>query len=80
MERLWRLYRNRRQAGNCIKQDPPVFYLCFDPYHGLTGHYLPRVGLLEKYQEVYLGGQKKPLVLFIMLLQNKSRSYDRLCD
>lgn len=63
MERLWRLYRNREQAGYCYQQDPPVFYLCLYTYYGLTGHYLPGAGFLEKYQEVYLGSKEKPVVL-----------------
>jgi hypothetical protein len=57
------LYRDRRQAGHRYQQDPPVFYLYFNTYDGISGHYLPGIGFLEKYQEIYLGRKKKSLVL-----------------
>ena len=56
MERLWRLHRYRRQAGNCNQQDPAVFYLCFNTYVGFANYYLPGTGFLAEYEEIYLGG------------------------
>jgi len=56
MERLWRLHRYRRQAGNSNQQDPPVFYLCVNTHDGFTCHYLPGIGFLAEYEEIYMGG------------------------
>ena len=53
MERLWRLYGYRRQAGDCNQQDPPVFYICFNSNVGFANYYLPRAGLLAEYEEIY---------------------------
>jgi len=63
MERFWRLYCHRPQAGHCNEQDPPVFYLCFNTYDGFAYYHLPGTCLLEKHQEVYMGDKKKSLVL-----------------
>ena len=56
MERIWRLHRYRRPAGDCNQQDPPVFYLCFRAHDGFPYYYLPGPCFLEKHQEIYMGG------------------------
>lgn len=66
MERIWRLYRYWRQAGNFNQQNPPVFHLYIDSYYGLACHYLHGAGVLEKYEEVYLGCEEKSMVLSLI--------------
>jgi hypothetical protein len=79
VECVWRLYCYRRQAWDRDQQDPAVFYLRFNTYHGLAGYHLPRACFLEKYQEIYMGGQEESMVLSIILLfKNKSRAMSRL--
>ena len=73
MECLWRLHCNRSEAGDLNQQDPPVFYLHLYSYDGLAGYHLYGAGFLEKYEKIYLGGEEKPLVLFmILLIKNKA--------
>jgi len=69
MERLWRLYRYRRQAGDRHQQDPAVFYLCFNTYNGFACYHLPRACFLEKYKKIYMGREKKPMVLFVISIE-----------
>jgi hypothetical protein len=69
MERIWRLYGYRRQVRNFNQQNPPVFHLCIYSYYGLACYYLYGAGILEEYQEVYLGGEEKSLVLFIIYIK-----------
>ena len=79
VECLWRLHRNRGQAWDRNQQNPPVFYLRFNTYDGFACYHLPGACLLEKYQEIYMGGQEESMVLFIILLfKNKSRAISRL--
>jgi hypothetical protein len=63
MECLWRLFGHWQPHGYCHQQNPPVFYLHFPAYDGFTGYHLPGAGFLEKYEEIYLGGEEEPLVL-----------------
>jgi len=79
VECVWRLYRYRCQAWDRDQQDPPVFYLCFNTYNGFACYHLPGACFLEKYQEVYMGGEEESMVLSIILLfKNKSRAMSRL--
>lgn len=57
MECLWRLFSHWQPDGYCHQQDPAIFYVHLHPHHGLADHHLHGAGLLEKYAEVYLGGQ-----------------------
>jgi hypothetical protein len=63
MECLWRLFGHWQPHGNRHQQNPPVFYLYFPAYVGFTDYHLPGAGFLEKYEEIYLGSEEKPLVL-----------------
>jgi hypothetical protein len=72
MECFWRLHRNRRPVRYFNQQDPPIFHLYIYPYNGLAGHYLYGTGFLEKHEKIYLGRQKKSLVLSI---KNKGRKF-----
>jgi len=74
MERLWRLYCHRPEAGHCNQQDPPVFYLCFNTYDGFACYHLHGTCFLEKHQEIYLGDKKKSLVLSIKVKAANSYS------
>lgn len=65
MECLWRLFSYRQQDGDRCQPDPAVFYVRFYPDHGLPHHHLYGAGFLEKHAEVYLGSEKKSLVLFV---------------
>lgn len=56
MECLWCMHCDRAAVGHFHQQDPPVFYVHFNPHHGFSYHYLYDTRFLEKYQEVYLGG------------------------
>ena len=49
--------------------DPAVFYLCFNTYDGFSYYYLPGACFLEKYEEVYMGGEKKSLVLSYKIIK-----------
>ena len=66
MERLWRLYSHRFPFRDRHQQDPSVFYVHFAAYAGFSYHYLYGIGLLEKYEEIYLGGEEKSVVLFVV--------------
>lgn len=55
MECLWCLFSHWQPHGNRYQQDPPVFYICFNPDHGLPDYTLYDPCLLEKYAQVYLG-------------------------
>ena len=57
MECLWRLLGHWQPHGHCHQQNPPVFYLCFNPHHGLADYTLYGARILEKYEEIYLGGE-----------------------
>ena len=70
MERLWRLYCHRPKAGHCNQQDPAVFYLCLNTYDGFACYHLPGACFLEKHQEVYMGGEEKPMVLFVNSIES----------
>lgn len=63
MECLWGLFRHRQPDGHCYQQDQTVLYVHFHPHYGITDHHLHDPGFLEKYAPLYLGGQKKSLVL-----------------
>ena len=65
MECLWCLFSHRQPDGHRDQQDPAVFYVRFDPDDGLPYYHLHGAGFLEKYAEVYLGSEKKSLVLFV---------------
>ena len=65
MECFWRLYSHWQQDGDRNQQDQAVFYVHFRPHHGIADHYLHGAGILEKYAEIYLGGETESLVLFV---------------
>ena len=65
MECLRCLFSHRQPDGHRYQQDTPVFYLCLHPDDGLPDYYLYGPRLLEKYAQVYLGGEKESLVLFV---------------
>jgi len=65
VECFWRLHRHWFKAGDRYQQDPAIFYIHFYPYHGIADHHLHGAGFLEKYTEVYLGGEAESLVLFV---------------
>jgi len=67
MERLWRLFSHRKPDGYCHQQNPSILYVHFPTYDGLSYYYLHCTCLLEKYAEVYLGGEAKSLVLFVVV-------------
>lgn len=67
MECFWRLFRHRQPDGYCHQQDPPVFHVYLHPHHGLADHYLYDPGILEEYAALYLGCQKKSLVLSMII-------------
>ena len=66
MECLWRLFGHWQQDGYCHQQDKAVLYVHFSPYDGFPNYYLYGAGFLAQYAEVYLGCEKKPLVLFMI--------------
>ena len=66
MECLWRLFSHRQPDGDCYQQNPPVFYVHFVTDNGLADYHLHGAGFLEKYAEVYLGGEEKSVVLFVI--------------
>ena len=63
MECFWRLFSYWQPDGDCDQQNPAVFYVYFHPYDGLPDYYLYGAGFLEKYAEVYVGGEEKSVVL-----------------
>jgi hypothetical protein len=63
MECLWCLCSHWQPDGHCYQQDPAVFYVHFPPDDGLTDYYLYGAGFLEKYAEIYLGGEEESVVL-----------------
>jgi hypothetical protein len=65
MECVWRLYSHWRKAGNRYQQNPSIFYLHFSADDGFSHNYLYGTGFLEKYEEVYLGGEAESVVLFV---------------
>jgi hypothetical protein len=66
MECFWRLYSHWQPDGYRYKQDPAIFHVHHYPHDGLPHYRLHGVGFLEKYEEVYLGGEAKSLVLFVI--------------
>lgn len=68
MECVWRLLRNRQQDGYCHEQDPSVFYLHIIAHHGFTDHYLYGPCLLAQPAQVYHSGQKKSVVLSVIMI------------
>src|SRR4030095_634599 len=66
VERLWRMYCYRRQAGDRNQQNTTVFYLRFNTYDGFSDYYLPGTCLLEKHQEIYMGGEEESMVLSLI--------------
>ena len=66
MECLRSLFCYRQPDGHCNQSYPPVFYVRFYPHGGFPDHHLHGAGFLEKYEEVYLGGETKSMVLSIM--------------
>jgi len=66
MECVWRLYGHRQPARYCHQQDPAVFYVCVDPYDGLTYYHLHGAGLFPECAEICDGGEAESVVLFIV--------------
>ncbi len=66
MECLWRLFSYWQPDGYCYEQNPAVFYVCFHPYDGLPDYHLHGAGFLAQYAEVYVGSEKKSVVLFVV--------------
>ncbi len=75
MECLWSLFSHWQPDGDRNQQDPPVFYLCFHTDDGITSYYLPRTGILEEYEELYLGGEEESLVLSLTGFLNTNNQY-----
>lgn len=67
MERIWCLFSYWQPYGNCHQQDPAVFYVRFHSDNGVPDYYIYDPGFLAEYEEVYVGGEKKSLVLFVVL-------------
>ena len=65
MECVWRLHSHWKPDGHCYQQDPSVFYVHFVADDGLPYYYLHGACFLEKYQEVYLGGEEESVVLSV---------------
>ena len=65
MECLWRLFGYRQPDGDRYQQDPAVFYVRLHPDDGFTDYSLYGAGFLAQYAELYPGGKKKSLVLFV---------------
>ena len=65
MECFWRLYSYWPKAGNCYQQDPAIFHVRLNIDNGLPYYHLYDTGFLEKYAEIYLGGEAESLVLFV---------------
>ena len=65
MECLWRLFGHWQPHGHFDEQDPSVFYVHFHPYDGLPDYHLYGAGFLAQYAEVYVGSEKKSVVLFV---------------
>lgn len=53
IERIWRLFCNRRKTGYRFFAYPVMVYLCFIPYYGVTGDSLYDTGFLDQYQKLY---------------------------
>ena len=66
VECFWRLFGHWQSYGYCHQPDPAIFYVCFHPDNGLSYYHLYGIGFLEKYPEIYLGGEKESLVLFVV--------------
>lgn len=67
MECLWCLFGHRPPDGHIHWKDTAIFYVHLYPYDGITHNYLYGAGFLEKYAEVYMGGEKESLVLSVIL-------------
>ena len=65
MECFWRLHSHRLKVGDRYQQNPAVFHVYVYTYDGLPDHHLHGIGFLEKYAEVYLGGEAESLVLLV---------------
>lgn len=65
MECLWCLFSHWQPDGYRNQPDPPILYVCLDPYDGFPHHSLHDPCFLEKYPEVYLGRPAESLVLFV---------------
>ena len=63
MECLWRLFSHWQPDGHCHQPDPAVLHVYIDPHDGLPHYHLYGACFLEKYAPLYLGCQKKSLVL-----------------
>jgi hypothetical protein len=66
VERFWRLHSHWQPYGHCNKQDQAILYVCLYPDDGFTDHHLHGAGFLEKYQEIYLGGEEESMVLSLV--------------
>lgn len=65
MERFRCMCRDWQSNGYCYQQDPAILYVYFPAHLRISYHYLYGPRFLAKYAQVYLGGKKKSLVLFI---------------
>lgn len=65
MECLWGLFGHWQQDGNCHQQHPPLFYVCLHSYNWLAYYHLHDTCFLAEYEKVYLGSEKKSLVLSV---------------
>ena len=65
MAGFWRLFRHWRKIRDCYQPHPDVVHLYFFSHHGFTHHYLHGHCLLDEYEEICEGSQKKSLVLLV---------------
>jgi hypothetical protein len=66
MECFWCLFGHWQPDGDCDQQNTSVFYVRFTPNDGFPHYYLYGAGFLAEYEEIYLGSEKKSLVLFVI--------------
>ena len=76
MECFRGLFGYWKPDGNCHQQDPPVFYVHFDPDPGVTDHYLYGTCILAEYPEIYLGCEEKSLVLSLKNRNAKAKKIE----
>lgn len=75
MECLWGMQRHWQPDGYCHQQDPAIFYIHLPAHDGLPDYPVHGARFLEKYAEVYLGGEAESLVLFIRYPGYRKLSY-----
>jgi hypothetical protein len=63
MECLWCLYCYWQPHGHCYQPHPPIFYVRLITHSRFSHYHLYGTGLLEKYEEVYMGREAEPVVL-----------------